>query len=81
MEKEQISTIISKIIVNINSSFERYNEDSDLFAEGILDSFSLMQLVMHLDESFRIEIDADDIVPENFSTLRNISSLVKRYTH
>lgn len=81
MEKEQISAIISKIIVNINSSFERYNEDSDLFAEGILDSFSLMQLVMHLDESFRIEIDADDIVPENFSTLRNISSLVKRYTH
>lgn len=81
MEKEQISAIISKIIVNINSSFERYNEDSDLFAEGILDSFSLMQLVMHLDESFRIEIDADDIVPENFSTLRNISNLVKRYTH
>lgn len=81
MEKEQISATISKIIVNINSSFERYNEDSDLFAEGILDSFSLMQLVMHLDESFRIEIDADDIVPENFSTLRNISSLVKRYTH
>ncbi|WP_302132295.1 acyl carrier protein [uncultured Dialister sp.] len=81
MEKKQISAIISKIIVNINSSFERYNEDSDLFAEGILDSFSLMQLVMHLDESFRIEIDADDIVPENFSTLRNISSLVKRYTH
>jgi D-alanine--poly(phosphoribitol) ligase subunit 2 len=81
MEKEQISAIISKIIVNINSSFERYNEDSDLFAEGILDSFSLMQLVMHLDESFRIEIDADDIIPENFSTLRNISSLVKRYTH
>lgn len=81
MEKEQISAMISKIIVNINGSFERYNEDSDLFAEGILDSFSLMQLVMHLDESFRIEIDADDIVPENFSTLRNISNLVKRYTH
>ena len=45
---------------------------------GYLDSMEFMGLIARLDEVFGIEIDFDDIVPENFNTLAQIEALVTK---
>lgn len=45
----------------------------------MLDSLGIAQLVAALEENFNIEIDPEDILPENFSTVNEIDALVRKY--
>jgi acyl carrier protein len=46
------------------------HDDTDLFAEGILDSFSLLEYVSLLEQEYGIEILEADIRPDNFRSVR-----------
>lgn len=52
-------------------------DDTDLHAEG-LDSLMLMQLILLLEQEFGVAIGPEDLDRENFSSLTNIASLVRR---
>ena len=44
----------------------------------ILDSFGVISLVAELDETFDIEIEASEIIPQNFNSVQAIYAMVKR---
>jgi len=50
----------------------------DIIEGGYLDSFELMSLIGGLCDLFEIEIDVDDIVPENFNSINAIVAMVER---
>jgi acyl carrier protein len=52
--------------------------DQSPLLDGTLDSVGLMQLVAFLEEEFDIEIDDAEIVPEHFSSVTSIETLVRR---
>lgn len=68
---------ILKILQEINSDIAD-DDNEELLLSGKLDSFDIANLVAALEEEFKIEINAEDIIPENFSTIRNIINLVER---
>ncbi|RYY74321.1 MAG: acyl carrier protein [Gammaproteobacteria bacterium] len=50
-------------------------KDEDSFLDGgILDSMGILELIEHLDESFGIKVEGDELVPDN---LDSINSLIK----
>ncbi len=51
--------------------------DDVLLESGIIDSLGVMEIVHYLVDRFEIEIDEDDLVPENFRTVRSISVFVQ----
>jgi acyl carrier protein len=71
---------IISILNDIRPEFD-FSEPTENFIEaGMLDSFDLVTLVTSLDETFEISIDGTDILPENFSNIESISSLLNKYT-
>ena len=54
------------------------NTEEDLLESGVLDSLSVMQLVGELNDAFNIDLDVDDVLPENFDTIGHIAALVER---
>ena len=52
----------------------------NLLEEGIIDSFDIANIVSALEERFAIEISAEDIVPENFSSIQQIAKVINSYT-
>ena len=51
--------------------------DDDLLLEGgIIDSGSVMSLVLFLEDLFRIRVEDDELVVENFATVERIASFV-----
>ena len=50
--------------------------DESLVEAGLLDSLSVMRLVGWLEDEIGVEVDADDVTPENFETLAGIVALV-----
>ena len=50
----------------------------DLLEEQIMDSFSVVQLAMFLQEQFDIELEAEDIARENLAKLSSMVALIER---
>ena len=51
-------------------------DDQSLMASGIIDSLAIFRLVAFLEDSFRVRISDDEIVPENFQSINDIESFV-----
>ncbi|MGI6121194.1 MAG: acyl carrier protein [Saccharofermentanales bacterium] len=54
------------------------SEINDIVSGGYIDSFELMSLITLLDEKFDIEIDFNDIVPENFNSADRMAKMVTK---
>lgn len=50
--------------------------DADLFAEGVLDSLALVDLLLHLEREFAIAIAPEDVDLERFRSVAEIARFV-----
>ena len=71
--KEQVSAILKEI-----KPTKDLETLTDIIEGGYLDSFELMSLIAQLNETFDIEVDVDEIVPENFNSVDAITAMVER---
>jgi acyl carrier protein len=53
-------------------------DDYLLLENAVIDSLGIHQLVTFLESTYGIEIEDEDLVPENFETLATIASMVER---
>ena len=54
-------------------------EESTSFMENhILDSTGFMELIMFIEERYGVKVEDQEMVPENFDSLRNIRGYVER---
>ncbi|RMD65647.1 acyl carrier protein [Candidatus Parcubacteria bacterium] len=52
--------------------------DEDLLTQGVIDSMGILQLVEFIEKEFGIEVNDDEIVPENFRTLNCLTGFVSK---
>jgi acyl carrier protein len=52
--------------------------DDLLLESGIVDSLGVLTIVDYLVEQHEVEIDEDDLMPENFATVQAIAELIER---
>lgn len=52
--------------------------DEALIDKGLLDSVGVLQLVVFIEEKFDVTIEDDEVVPENFETVRTIGRYVRQ---
>ena len=64
--------LLTEIAVDLGK--KSLNPDEDLLKQGIIDSLGIMKLVLFLEESYGMQVNNQDIIPENFQCL---SSMVK----
>jgi methoxymalonate biosynthesis acyl carrier protein len=55
-----------------------WQEDTDLFASGIVSSLFAMELVVHLEKMYGIAILGTDLRLDNFRTVTGMAALVRR---
>lgn len=71
--KEKILKILQE--VHPDEDFEHAKQMID---DGILDSFDIIQIVMEMNETFDVEIQVEDLQPENFNTVDAMVELITR---
>ena len=71
-----VNDYISHEIVQDPAHLPLSNETS-LLEEGILDSLSLLRLVVFLEERFGITVGEADLLPENFASVSTICSYLR----
>ena len=69
--QEKVNAIIKKVKPNRN-----LEKVTDIIEGGYIDSFELMLLITTLQDSFKIDISANEITPENFNSINAIAVMV-----
>lgn len=55
---------------------EQLSDDYPLLEKGLIDSLGVFHLVTFLEGEFGVEVQDEELVPENFGTIANIARLV-----
>lgn len=58
-------------------SVEVQDPDADLIADGLMDSFMLVDLIMFLEQEHDIAIDFDGLEVDNFRSITSITRFVE----
>jgi acyl carrier protein len=75
MEAE-INAYISRELVT-NPELLPLDNDTLLLESGILDSLSLLRLLVFLEEQFHISMDDFELLPENFNSVNAICAYIR----
>jgi acyl carrier protein len=78
--EDVVNGYISHEIVQDRAQLPLTN-DASLLDGGILDSLSLVRLVVFLEEKFQVTIGEADLIPENFDTVDAICAYLRAREH
>ncbi len=53
-------------------------EDTSFLESGIIDSTGILELVTFLEETYSIQIQDDELVPENLDSLVNVAKFLEK---
>jgi len=53
-------------------------DETSFLDEGIIDSTGILELVDFLESEFSIEIDDEELIPENLDSLKNLSQYLSK---
>ena len=71
--------IFEYIRTKLNPSSQlQFDPTQNLMGDGILDSLAMMDLIVWLEQTFKITVDTEDLVPDNFATLNAIAGYVAK---
>ena len=78
---DPVNTVKEFIVENFLFGEEDQIElETDFFEKGIIDSTGVIELVSFMEETFGISIDDEELIPENLSSLKNISLFLQQKT-
>ena len=68
---------ILEILKSVRADVDFVNEKK-LIDDGVLDSFDIITIVSEFNEAFDIDIDIDDLEPDNFNTIEAMKELIDK---
>ncbi len=74
-EREKIRILVGEAVANSGIDIE-IADDTSLVESGVLDSFSIVNLVQELQMSFDVDLDFADITVENFDSINALASFI-----
>ena len=60
------------------ANIEKIKDNTMIFREGIFDSMGLMSLITYLEDNFKIQIQDNDLVEENFESVNAIYGFLEK---
>ena len=78
MEAQIIDTQVRSILTEVGSlaDLNAVGSEESLLERGVLDSAAMIDLIEKLEDSYGVSIEEDELVPENFDSIRAIASFV-----
>ena len=72
----KIRDYIAKNLLFSDNGFA-YDDDDSFLEEGIVDSLGIMELVMFVEETFKVTIEDHEITPDNFDSVNKLAHYIQ----
>ena len=66
-----------ELLKDIRSDVD-FETEEKLIDDGVIDSFDIVSIIGEVSEKFGVEISVDDILPENFNSVKALYALIER---
>lgn len=80
MNAEEMKDVVLNYVIKqyLEDEDKEISYDTPLISGGLIDSFSMVSLVVFLENKFKIKIPANKATPEAFDSVNKIVALVSR---
>ena len=81
MERPRLRKELIRFLASISRSacrLEGVSDETNLFDEGIIDSFALIQIILHLEQDHGVDLQARGIDPNDLDSLNGILNAIQR---
>ena len=75
--KQAIQAYVAENFLFSSNGFD-LSDDASLLDEGIVDSTGVLELVLFVEEQFNIEVQDNEIVPDNFDSVNRLAAYIER---
>jgi len=75
--ESEIRKFIAKNLLYSGDGF-RYGDDVSFLEEGIVDSIGVMELVAFVEENYKIQVNDQDVTPDNFDSVNWLATYIRR---
>ena len=75
--KVEVEKFIKEDLIT-SGKVDSIDPEMSLLEKGILDSLSLLRLIAFLEEHFGIKVEDEEVMPEYFDSLNDISAYVEK---
>lgn len=70
---EQLMNILKGLRPDVD-----FEKEDKLIDNGVLDSFDLVALVGEINEAYDVEVEFEDMEPENFNSVENMYAMIEK---
>ena len=74
--EKKISSYIAQNILFSSNGYP-YPLDASFLENGIVDSMNILELVMFVEENYKISVGDSDIIPENFDSVTRMAKYIQ----
>ena len=60
----------------VGTTEDAFSSDEDLLASALVDSLGVLEIVSFVEDAFSVVVDDEDIVPDNFRSVRAMTRFV-----
>ncbi|PYR70146.1 MAG: acyl carrier protein [Acidobacteria bacterium] len=78
ISQELRTFIIDNFLFGDASGRFSFTDDDSFQQRGIVDSTGILELVFHLQERYGIDIDDEELVPDNLDSVTKVAQFVER---
>jgi len=80
MNKRQIVTELRNFLYedNLKEVFNKLDNEDSLLELGIIDSVKMIELINFIEKRYKIHVNEDDLIPENFDNINAIVQYIYR---
>ncbi len=81
MDKKEIGKRVNEYIVEtflFADEGDGIGEEDSFLDTGIIDSTGILELIQYLEETFDIEVEDEEMIPENLDSVRRVTEFVGR---
>lgn len=81
MTQAQIESAVRQFVVDklmFGQGAEKLANDTSFLESGLIDSTGVLELVMFLEQSFKVKVADEEMLPENLDSVRAIAAYVVR---
>ena len=76
---EIINTVRNFIIENfLFEEDENLRSETSFLEDGILDSTGVLELIAFLEETYGIEVEDEEVIPENLDSIANVAQYIQK---
>ena len=69
---DKLIEILSEICPNVD-----FRKEKALVVDGLIDSLEIVSIVAEIMDHFEVELDVDDLMPENFNSVEAMMQLIE----